>query len=205
MIDLPNITLIGVDNIHPHLLFKARDFSTRHINFGAEVMITDVPIKSKEDYSEFCIKELPKHFDTEFCLMIQADGFVINHNKWDPTWLNYDYIGCPWFWLNQPCVGAPKHNWGKVGNGGFSLRSKKLCTFLSENHQMLPYGKIHPEDAFIGHCNGHELTKLGCKFPTVEVAREFSHGESGSSYRDTFGFHGSSHVKRITQWLTENK
>lgn len=73
-------------------------------------MITDVPIKSKEEYSRYCIKELHKQVQTDFMLVIQWDGYVLNANAWNPEWLKYDWIGAPWEWYTDGM---------QVGNGGF--------------------------------------------------------------------------------------
>jgi len=59
------------------------------------------------------------------CLLVQPDGFVINPDKWDNQFFEYDYIGAPWEQVPHSYLDP----WGKphrVGNGGFSFRSKKL-------------------------------------------------------------------------------
>lgn len=188
MINLPDVTLIGIDNIDQDRLLKARDYCTRDINFGAEVLLTDVPIRSLADYSRFCIHDLYFHFDTSHCLIFHWDGFIIRPDLWDPKWLEYDYIGCPWYWLkvgNLNRAGKKIHQ--LVGNGGFSLRSKKLQTILASDFQN-PDGRA--EDAFIC-CDNYErlVNDYGIKFAPVEVARLFSRGESGYPNIETFGFH----------------
>jgi hypothetical protein len=45
----------------------------------------------------YCIYNLTRHIDTDYCLLVQPDGFVINPDKWDDDWYNYDYIGAPWY------------------------------------------------------------------------------------------------------------
>ena len=37
-----------------------------------------------------------EHIQTSHCLLIQSDGFVLFPDKWDDSWLDYDYIGAPW-------------------------------------------------------------------------------------------------------------
>jgi len=74
-------------------------------------------IASRAEYSRFVIKELGRHFRTSHLLVIQWDGYVINGKAWQEAFLEYDYIGAPWgFHTDQH----------RVGNGGFSLRSRRL-------------------------------------------------------------------------------
>lgn len=213
MLDLPDVTLIGVDTLNRNRLIEAMNFSTKGISFGAIVMLTDIDdpanncqkiptIQSIDHYSEFCLKELNKHFQTSHCLTIHYDGFVIDPSRWNPDWLEYDYIGCPWFWKeNRPDI---KDQPNKVGNGGFSLRSKKLCDLLATDEFENVNKK--PEDVFICVEQYENLLKHGIKFASMAVAKEFSCGEAGCSYQNTFGFHGRGYIQRMKKkWHTLNK
>lgn len=62
-INLPNVTLIGIDSNRERLQI-AIDKCKENIQFGAIVNLT-LDIRSKEQYSEFCIKELYKYVNTE--------------------------------------------------------------------------------------------------------------------------------------------
>ena len=86
---------------------------------------SSIPIKNMKDYSRFMIYNLNEHVDSDFALTIQHDGFIINPNAWRDDFLDYDYIGAPWPWREQGFV-TPFGEHISVGNGGFSLRSKKL-------------------------------------------------------------------------------
>jgi glycosyltransferase involved in cell wall biosynthesis len=182
-IHLPNVTLIGIDNYDPARLQRAADKCTEHIQFGAVKMITDIPIKSKEEYSRFCMKELYKHVDTEFMLVIQYDGYIMNADAWDNSWFEYDYIGAPWEWYAEQ----------QIGNGGFSLRSRKLMEWVANDPFIT---EMHPEDDKICRKYGYYLKAKGIKFAPIEVARKFSiEGyKSDKTYRGHFGFHGT-HVQ----------
>ena len=71
-------------------------------------------------------------------LVIQDDGHIVNPSLWDEEFLKYDYIGLPWpfedSWIEKqlkeqrPIIRKvyPKN---RVGNGGFSLRSRKFLEF----------------------------------------------------------------------------
>jgi len=141
------------------------------------------PILSKETYSYWMLKECYKHFDTEFVMIVQRDGYVVNPESWTDEFLNYDYIGAPW----PSGFNAPEVN--RVGNGGFSIRSKRLMTFMS--HTDFFPDRYMPEDVTIS--SQHKLWSLiGFMVAPVELAARFSlewlcpeHVEP----EKTFGFH----------------
>lgn len=81
------------------------------------------PLASREAYSQFILKSLVDYIDTPHVLLIQWDGFVVNREAWRDAFLACDYIGAKWFWHD----GAMS-----VGNGGFSLRSRKLLRALQD-------------------------------------------------------------------------
>lgn len=178
---LPYVTLIGVDGFDADRLRIAAEKCTRDIEFGSVVMITNIPIKSKEEYSRFCIKELYKYVHTEHMLVFQHDGFVINADAWEDHFLQYDYIGAPWEWYRDGM---------QVGNGGFSLRSRKLMEMVANDPSI---DDFHPEDDRICRHYGPYLHMNGIKFAPIEVARRFAlEGyKHDRTYRGQFGVHGS--------------
>lgn len=183
---LPNVTLIGVDT-NAQRLQAACDASTKDILFGAVKMITTAPIRSKQDYSLFCIRELYKHVDTEYMLIIQWDGYVLNYLAWNPAWLEYDYIGAPWWYTDGL----------NVGNGGFSLRTRRLMELTAQDSA---FDKVfHPEDDAICRKRRRYLeTQYGVKFAPDELARKFSiegYNQANKTWSGEFGFHGT-HVDR---------
>ena len=99
---ISNITLIGVDCIDLERLKLAADISTKEISFGKVKLLSSIPsddprvvkispIKSIKEYSDFMIKELDKYIDTDFALVFQYDGFVLNASAWSDDFLKYDY------------------------------------------------------------------------------------------------------------------
>jgi len=126
------------------------------------------PIDSIQKYSHFMVKNLADYVSTEFVLVAQADGFIMNPWAWTDEFYNYDYIGAPWH-VHQLKPGAhPSH---LVGNGGFSLRSKRLCDFLRDDPTI---HETHPEDVVICQKQRFYLEKHGFKFAPVELAYRFS-------------------------------
>ena len=122
-------------------------------------------IDSIEKYSEFIVKKLNDYVDTEFVLIFQYDGFILSANNWRDEFLNYDYIGTPWVGYYKE---NPEHN---VGNGGFSLRSKKLLEILA-NDEHIELGQ--PEDALICRQYRDYLEEKGIKYAPEEIAGIFA-------------------------------
>lgn len=71
-------------------------------------------------------------------LHCECDGFPINPSLWNTEWLKYDYIGAPWG--HRGCATAPILGTNRVGNGGFSLRSRKLLERVYSIRHAYPLG-----------------------------------------------------------------
>jgi len=139
-------------------------------------------INDIEEYSTFMLKRLHKHIETDHCLIVQWDGFIINRSTWDNVFLKYDYIGAPWITKNGLIT----------GNGGFSLRSKKLLRALTSN-QVIPH---HPEDECICVTYREILEKeWGINFAPPKVANKFAF--EFTSHSSQFGFHGLSNFPEV--------
>lgn len=192
---LSNVTLCAIDCKNYGEAISAIKKSQYQCDFAKTLFLTDIKaynpnlpfeivkidkIGSKEEYSRFVIKELGKYIDTGFVLLIQHDGYVLNGESWDDEFLEYDYVGAPWLYTD-----------GKnVGNGGFSLRSKKLLKALSEDDFIQA---TNPEDQAIGRLYRDYLIKTyGVKFAPEEIADKFSF-ELREPICKTFGFHGKFH------------
>lgn len=162
--------------------------------FAEVKFLTDIPLKidgvqviqiptinSKEGYSEFCIKELYKYFDTDFVLVVQHDGWILNGNEWLDEFMEYDLIAPPWLYQDQKNVGC----------GGFSLRSKKLQTILGTDDFIF---SSDPEDQAIGRLYRDYLIKRhDIKFAPEDLADRFGFELRVPIFK-TFGFHGKFHT-----------
>ena len=162
-----------------------------------------IPVSSMKDYSKFMIYHLNEYINTDFAITIQHDGFIINPDAWRDEFLNYDYIGAPWPWREQGFV-TPFGEHVSVGNGGFSLRSKKLIELptkvevpfdvVAMNHFYKMFGSVNwNEDGNICVHNRHIFEENGCKFAPVEVAKYFSYESPLDINRGIipFGYHGN--------------
>ena len=127
------VTLCAVTSVAREATVAAMRHSLGQIGFEKALLLSDArpdgldgagiawhqiaPLASREDYSRFVLHNLADHIDTDHVLVVQWDGFVRDGRCWQDEFLAYDYIGAVWPQFED--------DW-KVGNGGFSLRSKKL-------------------------------------------------------------------------------
>lgn len=203
MLELPDITLLCVDCYDIDRALVAIRNSTEKIRFGDVKLLTSIksgicleyikminiePIKSVEDYSEFMIKRLNDYVDTKYVLVIQWDGYVKNPDVWTDEFLEYDYIGAPWHHIKD------ENDKYVVGNGGFSLRSKRLIDFI-QNRMIIK--EHYPEDVSICLFNRKLLVYSGFKFAPIDLAYKFS--IENEPYKDSFGWHGE-YIKGMNNW-----
>lgn len=166
------------------------------------IKIIKIPPMSYNDYSHFMIKSYNDYIDTKYVLHIHDDGFIINPSSWTDEFLEYDYIGALWDYDQEPY---------RCGNGGFTLRSKKLLEICQK--YCTPG---HPEDLFICRYNRELLDSYNIKFPNYNIAAKFaieSHhvkevqGQNHENYATlkSFGFHAkASHACRLLDLININ-
>jgi hypothetical protein len=191
-LELPTVTLCAATSVNIDATVAAMTSSMEEILFGDIVLFTDLaaehlpdggrvvpigPIRSGHDYSRFLLHELADHIRTDHCLIVQWDGFVMNACQWDERFLACDYIGAPW----------PQFTDGHdVGNGGFSLRSRRLLE-ACRSPEFIP---SHPEDVAVGRVNRDYLeASHGMVFADRDTAARFAFERSPPN-GPTFGFHG---------------
>lgn len=187
---LPDVTLLAVTDVALSATARALALSQRGLRFGEVLFLSDSPmpsgtpatwrrvppVGSRFGYSRFMLRDLAAHVATRHVLCIQWDGYVLDPAGWDPAFLDYDYIGAPW----------PHFADGmRVGNGGFSLRSRRLV----EACAMLPIAD-EPEDVAICRTHRRLLERRGLRFAPEAVARRFAY-ERMTPAGGEFGFHGA--------------
>ncbi len=194
MLELPGVTLLCADTANHALALRAIERSRRDIRFGRALFLTDAlppglaapegleiasiaPIVSREAYSALVLKGLRPYVETPHALVIQWDGYVVNPAAWDPAFLDCDYVGAKWYW----------HEAGtRVGNGGFSLRSRRLLAALEDPRIVL----TDEEDTTIGRTFRPLLEREhGIRFADEALADRFSF-EAAYPIGRPFGFHG---------------
>jgi hypothetical protein len=210
MLNLENVTLVSVTSVNLSKTISALRYSMRDINFFETLLLTNEDISLSDiktikinkidyiDYSYFIVYELHKYISTDFALIVQNDGFIVNPNKWNNDFLKYDYIGAPFPIPKSDdniSYRDPFGNLCRVGNGGFSLRSKKLLELPTKlKLEWKSYFGYYNEDGFFAVHNKHIFENNGCKFSPVNVAARFSiENETPETIGVTsFGFHGKS-------------
>lgn len=211
MIDLSHITYIHVDGrsgIDLSLPTKYAEYAAKHIKFGKYIILTPDNKNYNHDfieykyidswphnrngfhaYQKFCVTELVKFIKTDFCLLYQLDGAIINPSLWKDIFCVYDYIGAPW----------PKgfHHLAKnrcrVGNGGFSLRSAK---FLQVSSDLKDIGNRH-EDVFLTRVKEKYMINNNIKIAECNVARKFALEyplDTHHCTKNVFGVHGINYM-----------
>jgi hypothetical protein len=189
---LEKVTLVGVDCIDIERLSATSEVCQKFIQFGQVKLLSHLDcddghlikihhIKSRAAYSYFVMKELYKYIDTEYLLIFQTDGFILNPFAWADQFLEYDYIGAPW-WYDDDC---------NVGNGGFSLRTRWLMEAIATDYNITD---CRIEDHSICRIYGGYLKEKGFKFAPTDVAGKFS--VEGAKWDMQFGFHNTN----ISNW-----
>ena len=114
----------------------------RPIDLHGDIEHKEIPNLGYQEYSLFVVYALHQFIDTEFAIIVQEDGWVLNGEAWSDEFTNYDFIGAPihlarvtdesgqskvyqgfgWthFSNNENCKIE------NVFNGGFSIRSKRF-------------------------------------------------------------------------------
>jgi len=146
------------------------------------------------DYNLYMFKEMYRHINTSHALCIHSHSWILNPLMWDDKWLEYDYIGAPWVIKNDAYISWGSKEHVRVGNGGFSLRSKRLLE-LPKIHDLplLQEQGWYNEDGNLVSYYRELMLALGIKYAPVEVAAKFAYENPvpENNYGDmkTFGFH----------------
>ncbi len=216
---LNSVTLLGVDCVEIERLRLVADICEKHFEFADVKLLTSLPTSGDKRivqiehlptvaaYSKFMIADVDKFIKTPHVLIIQHDGFILNPEAWTDDFLKYDYIGAPWL-INGWSVskfGCPKELLGRsiVGNGGFSLRSKKLTSLCSTLDGDDSFKRYHPEDIVLCVDQRKILEQNDIRFAPIALAERFSfegHDDADDTWNGQFGFHGLWWTD-ISKWL----
>ena len=192
MLTLPDVTLVAMTDVNIDATIKALQYSSMDINFESILLISDKkpkklpeeitykyiePINNINNWSYNIIYKLGKYIYTNYAILIHADGFIVNPDSWRKEFLEYDYIGAPWFLptddfsyrdINGRII--------RVGNS-VSLRSKRLIDLpVKLNLEWKPFHGYYHEDGFICTNYRHIYEKHGMKFADLDLAKHFCHG-----------------------------
>ncbi|WP_017669264.1 DUF5672 family protein [Sandarakinorhabdus sp. AAP62] len=208
---LADVTLVAVTSVALDATLASLRHSMGQARFGTALLLSDrapdglagsgitwraIPrLASRADYSRFVMGSLAGYIETSHALLVQWDGFVRDGRAWRDEFLDYDYIGAPW----------PQYRGDMaVGNGGFSLRSRRLLQATAQ----FPPSDV-PEDVAICRTHRPFLEQAhGIRFANMDVARAFSY-ERGDSNGLEFGVHGVFNMlaelgsTRLATWLAD--
>lgn len=192
-------------------------YSDQDIGFINDRKVEWIPISKmhgQNNYSNTTLKLCPLICETDFDLIVQWDGYACNRDAWTDEFFQYDYIGATW-------------DDGVVGNGGFSLRSKRLYDKLKELdvkfmfddfdshivdrpswHSVSSIGeKFVPEDVVICRIYRSELENFGMRFAPHSISDRFSienHSDISPWLNlpnkwigKSFGFHGKYGIRNL--------
>lgn len=194
---LPQVTLCAATSVNIAATIRALEISLAQADFAACKLFTDVEFKpdhpgitvvtipwigSSAAYSDFLLSHLVDHIDTSHCLVVQWDGHILDAQRWRHDFLDYDYIGARWPQFTDG------HN---VGNGGFSLRSRRLMEVCREPQ----FQAYEVEDIAIGRINRNWLEGRGLCFAPQALADAFATERAGD-LGTSFGYHGVWHMPR---------
>lgn len=196
--DIDSIISIGVNsskglNFGKKIIYTCIEPTVDPVDFEIK-MIDEIPHK---EFSNEIFKIYAESFDTEYVINFHCDGFIQNPSSWSDSFFGYDYIGAP------ICYG------GKIscGNGGFSLRSKKICRrvhkLFEENKEVL---KDHNEDVIISYYLKDQLEEEGFRIADLDIASEFStehYSVDESNFKHSFGMHEIAALYK--PWLIDHR
>lgn len=152
---------------------------------------TDIPQKlvyqtlDYDSFQDFLLYGLFSYVDTDYVLISQSDGWILNPGNWRNEWFDYDYIGgythaayIPSeqnFYTNFAWLGKPDPV--VVQNGGLSLRSRRFLEAPTKYGIMkvpMQEKNLRNEDIQLCCWMRPALEKVGMKFAPKEESMLFS-------------------------------
>jgi hypothetical protein len=202
--ELPDVTYVGVltrnevtANNSIEKLLRIGYMTSRHVNFAEKVIYSAQKVECEtydfkvvkidsvpfDHYTGWVLKNFQHLFTTPYMINFHADGMIQNPASWTNDFLKYDYVGAPW----------PDDF--QTGNGGFTLRSKRLCQLAGQidvSHHVPQKGIEDNEDVLICRKYRQYFIDAGCQFAPPELAARFStehYSPDKKMFHRSFGFH----------------
>ena len=181
--------------------------------YGARVIV-EPHLDCRDGVKSLCLESISRlhtRFDTEYVLTLQNDGMPLRPGL-EKFLGKYDYIGAPWpghtaWWDLYP---YPKYG---VGNGGFSLRSHRICEAAAEAYatlsRFIPYWQpIFGDDVFYAKFLPFFSRRFRHEFKIapIEVAAEFSiEGPTRYHVKPPLGFHRGGFDEYVKRFGVDHK
>jgi ADP-heptose:LPS heptosyltransferase len=190
---IKDCTLIAIDTLNPGAAIASLRKSMAQCEFDEVILYTNVDIKldgirvavindikSKDEYSEFILKQAWLAINTNYVLVSQHDSWVLNGDCFDERLYQYDYAGA--LWIEDDGLAN--------GNGGLSWRSLRLMKIVAADDHI---NATAPEDVAICRVYRRYLEKnYDLKWAPDEICEQFSF-ELRAPIGRTFAFHGWFH------------
>jgi len=192
-----NITVVAIHgNGGGESLIPALNKSADALPGSKRLLITDTKLYTEiphkyvyrpfgyQEYSHFVVYCLHQYIDTDYCLIVQDDGWVLNADNWKDSWLKYDYIGGATHAALEGDQFAIWYHWEHlfknplvVQNGGFSLRSRRFLrapSLYGITMRILDDPMMNNEDIQLCCFMRPALESVGVKFAPLEESVLFS-------------------------------
>jgi hypothetical protein len=143
-VDLRDVTLVVIETLLHDLAREAALDCVRAADYGEVAIFSDREIKvpdatwhkfaheqgDREVVSRFVwSNKFLDRITTKFFQIVHWDSWIVDPALWTPAFLDYDYIGAPWW-----------HGDGRnVGCGAFAIRSTRLMRHLVDNADRYPF------------------------------------------------------------------
>lgn len=198
-LNLPDVTLVMLETREHELARMAIEDCLDKATFGNVLVMTDRPLEfasltalckptiktipdapSKLGWCQQLWYDIPPHVTTSHALFIQWDSWIWDETKWRDEFLNYDYIGAPWWYQDGR----------NVGNSGFGIKSTRLIRFLRKHPFEFPCDR-EIEDDLLCRTYRPALQALGFTWAPEWIAHDFAwEGCNQPPTKTThFGFH----------------
>ncbi|AEF53544.1 DUF5672 family protein [Marinomonas posidonica] len=188
---ISNVTLVSVATTEVEATVKAIEYSIKELCFERVLLLSHYdpnpgsnvyehvkikPFNNVAEWGRFVVFDLYKYIDTDYIILIHADGFIVNPSAWCDDFLEYDYIGAPWPLPKDKF--SYRDYYGNIircGNS-VSLRSKKMLSLPSELKLDWESAEdvLFHEDGFLCVKNRHILQSNGVEFAPLSLAVYFS-------------------------------
>lgn len=204
------LVMVDMGDVNSALNILLHCFQVMPTGFFTRVSIvcppTDVPMPSGVNhircsfqagnmfgYNVWLVREFPRYIICDHCLTIHRDGFILNPDRWENEFLNYDYIGAPW--------AADQAG----GNGAFCIMTKRFHRWIARHP--IPIEDTVPQDNYICKTLHGTATACGFRYAPLSVAARFAlenqFPERNNSLHSVFGFHGKWYLDQnpvLKQW-----
>lgn len=172
MLKLPDVTLVAFGTKNIEGMQKALDASQKGVEFGAVKLITSVPCPTIDEWNRNIVFNLWQFVDTDFCILVHPDGYIVHPESWMDKFREYDYIGAPWpLPTDDYSYRDVKGEIIRVGNS-VSWRSKRLLELPTKlDMPWQPFYGFTNEDGYICVNMRHTFVDHGMQFAPVDVAK----------------------------------